>query len=162
MKTLNYLSVVIFTCFLAGQVSVNAQQPGAEIKMEHGQRMEKGNFGNDHSRMGLPNLTDDQKTKMKDLRLAHMKEVQPLQNQLGELRAKQRTLTTAEKPDMKLINANIDEITKVQSQLMKSQAQMKQQIRALLTDEQRIAFDNKNGKRMGPNKGKTRMHKGLE
>jgi len=37
-----------------------------------------------------------------------------LKNQLGELRARKKTLTTSEKPDIKLIDANIDEISKIQ------------------------------------------------
>ena len=151
MKTLHYLSVAAIACLLTGQVTIKAQQPGSDSKNEHRQRIGNMNLEKKH-RQEIPNLNDEQKTKIKDLRLAHYKEVQPLHNQMGELKAKQKTLSTAEKSDLKLINANIDEITKVQNLLMKSGAQLSQQIRALLNDEQRIAFDKKKN-RMGQ-KGK--------
>jgi Spy/CpxP family protein refolding chaperone len=147
MKTIHYLSVVAITCLLAGQVNINAQEPAVEKKVGHQQRGERTEMKNDR-KGGIPNLSEEQKTKIKELRLAHAKETQPLHNQMGELRAKQRTLSTAEKADMKLINANIDEISKVQNLLMKSGAQLNQLIRALLTDEQRISFDTKKGGKM--------------
>ena len=46
-----------------------------------------------------------------------------------------------DKADIKGIDANIDEISKVKGNIMKSKAHLKQQIRALLTDEQRLYFD---------------------
>ena len=71
---------------------------------------------------GIPGLTTEQSAKLKEMKMAHYKEVQPVKNQLQELRAKQHTLTTAEKADMKAINANIDEITKLENTLMKARA----------------------------------------
>jgi Spy/CpxP family protein refolding chaperone len=145
MKTLHYLSAAVIACLLTCSINLAAQpQPNNQVMKEHRQFGMRGNMGVSHQ-SEIPNITDDQKAKIKELRLAHFKEVQPLKNQIGELKAKQKTLSTAEKPDMKLINANIDDITKVQNQLMKSGAQLNQQIRALLTDEQRIAFDMKKG-----------------
>jgi Spy/CpxP family protein refolding chaperone len=92
---------------------------------------------------GIPGLTEEQAKKIDGLRIAFQKEMLPLKNQMGELKAKQRTLTTAEKADLKAINANIDEITKLQNQMMKMGAEHKQQVRAILNDEQRLRFDSK-------------------
>jgi len=148
MKTLHYLSTAMIACLLSGSINLAAQQqPNNQVTREHRQLGMRGNMGVRHQ-PEIPNITDEQKAKIKELRLAHLKEVQPLKNQMGELKAKQKTLSTAEKPDMKLINANIDDITKVQNQIMKSGAQLNQQIRALLTDEQRIAFDMKKDGKM--------------
>jgi Spy/CpxP family protein refolding chaperone len=105
----------------------------------------------------MQNLTDDQKTKMKELKISLYKTVQPLHNQMEELKAKQHTLTTSEKPDLKAINSNIDEITKVQNQLMKAMAAHHQEIRSLLTEEQRIQFDSKSIKKRGPGNMHHRM-----
>ena len=91
---------------------------------------------------GIPNLTDDQKTKIKDLRLNNIRETKVFRNQLGELKARERTLTTADKPDLKAIDSNIDEITKARGQILKAKAHFVQQVRALLTDEQRTIFDS--------------------
>lgn len=110
----------------------------------------------------IPNLTEEQQSKLKEFRIAHLKEMQTYQNQLGELKAKEHTLATADKPDIKAINANIDEITKVQNQMMKSKASHRQQVRALLTEEQKLWFDthkSKNGRHKMKNQMEHRMHK---
>ena len=97
-------------------------------------------------------FTDEQKTKMKEIRLAAYKEIKPLQNQLGELQAKERTLTTADKADMNAINANIEDIAKVKVKIAKIEAANLQQIRSLLTDEQKIKFDSRPTMMRGNNK----------
>jgi Spy/CpxP family protein refolding chaperone len=157
MRTIHYVSLALVSMLLVGQVNLSAQ-PGNENKEEHGNHYGKGHMEKEGDSM-IPKMTDDQKAKIKDLRIAHFKEIQPLRNQLGELKAKQKTLTTAEKPDMKLINANIDEITKVMNQLMKSRSQLKQQIRALLTDEQRVFFDMRGMRGMGHQREFREEHK---
>lgn len=109
--------------------------------------------------MGIPNLTEDQKTKIGELRTKHMKEVQQLKNQVAENRAHYKTLMTADKPDMDAINKNIDELSKMRGEMMKKNAAHQQSIRALLNDEQRLFFDaHRGGKRMrgmgmGPGNG---------
>jgi Spy/CpxP family protein refolding chaperone len=98
-----------------------------------------------HSWNGIPNLTEDQEKKIQDLRTPFEKEILPIKNQLGEKRAHLRTLETADKVDDKAINGTIDEISQLEGQLMKKEAAYKQAIRKLLTDEQRIQFDNRSG-----------------
>ena len=135
MKTAHFLAIMTFALMLTSAGNVLAQT-------ETGQGRGKGHDFGKGMESGIPNLTEEQKSKIKEINLVHFKEMQTYRNQLGELKAKERTLTTADKPDMKAINANIDEITKVQNQLMKGQAAHHQQIRALLTDEQRLWFDS--------------------
>ncbi|MDD5572129.1 MAG: periplasmic heavy metal sensor [Bacteroidales bacterium] len=86
-------------------------------------------------------LTPEQKTKMKDLKVAKMKETLPIKNQLGEKKAHLRTLSTSAKPDMIEINKTIDEIGALHTQLMKKNAAHQQEVRKILTDDQRIIFD---------------------
>jgi len=118
-------------------------QPDFEKPSKEGEKR----FHHENSReFGIPGLTDDQKSKLKELKLSHYKEVQPLKNELIELKAKEHTLATAEKVDLKAIDANIDEITKLQNQLKKAHAANTQKIRALLTDEQRMYFDTRKAK----------------
>jgi Spy/CpxP family protein refolding chaperone len=100
-------------------------------------------------RMGIPNLTEDQKTKIKAQRVAFGKEALPLTSQLAEKRAHLRTLQTAQAYDASAVNAAIDDITKTQSQLMKKKAANREAIRKLLNDEQRLAFDSRNGHKRG-------------
>jgi Spy/CpxP family protein refolding chaperone len=133
MKTWSSFLVLIFI-----SVSLMAQPDQGVDK-----RMGKGNPRH-HMGGGIPGLTDEQSKKMDVLRLTFQKEKLALENQMAELKAHQQTLSTAEKADMKAIYSNIDEITKLQNQMMKKSADYKQQIRSLLTDEQRLFFDTKN------------------
>lgn len=104
--------------------------------------------------MGIAGLTDDQKTQIEKLRTAHQKDMLALKNQIAENRAHYRTLMTADKPDMNAINKNIDEYASLRASMMKKQAAHRQDIRKLLTDEQRLAFDSrKAGKGRGMGMG---------
>lgn len=110
---------------------------------------------------GIPNITDEQKTQLDGFRLSHMKQMQPLKNKMQELKARQHSLETAEKADLKAINANIDEMTKLQNQMMKAKAEHRQQVRSVLNDEQRLWFDNqKHGGKggFGPDGQKGQRH----
>lgn len=95
--------------------------------------------------MGIPGLTGDQKTQIEKLRTAHQKDMLVLKNQIAENRAHYRTLMTADKPDMNAIDKNIDEYASLRASMMKKQAAHRQDIRKLLTDEQRLAFDSRKG-----------------
>ena len=124
MKTTKFLAFAVIVFLLGVTLQLCAQQ---------GPGMDK--------RQGFA-FTPEQRAKMKEIHMASYKEVKLLKNQLGELKAKERTLTTAEKVDLNAINANIDEITKIQNKMMKIKAADLQQIRGLLTDEQKMQFDS--------------------
>jgi Spy/CpxP family protein refolding chaperone len=129
MKT-RIISMMAVALMFIGGTSLLAQ-PGAQGEGK----------GKNHEEGAKAGLTEDQKTKIKDLRMAAYKEIKPLENQLGELEAKEHTLTTADKPDMNAINANIDEIAKVKVKIAKVEIANRMQIRSLLTDEQKMWFD---------------------
>ena len=87
------------------------------------------------------NLTDEQKEAFKQGMIAVQKQMQPLRNQLGEAEAHQRTLMTAEKPDLKDINKNIEKIGEIKVEMAKLQAKYHLEMRAQLNDEQKLKFD---------------------
>jgi Spy/CpxP family protein refolding chaperone len=86
-------------------------------------------------------LTDDQKAKMKDLRVENMKVIQTLKAQSQELKAHLKTLNLAEKPDNKAIFKTIDELTANRGEIMKHMITFKQSVKAILTPEQLKAFE---------------------
>jgi len=147
MKQSGILSVAMVAIALSISTSVMAQQQGGRPerpsmgKEEHPRTDCKRECGRNEMEFEHLKLTDEQKTKLKDLKIAHQKETLKLRNKMGELHAHLRTLSTAEVADMKAINATIDEITQTQNQMMKSREGFKQQIRGMLTDEQRLQFD---------------------
>lgn len=103
------------------------------------------------------NLTDAQKEAFKQSMLAVQKQLQPLRNELGEAQAHQKTLTTAEKPDLNAINKNIEKIGALKIEMAKIQAKHRLEMRSQLTDEQRLKFDHFKGKMM-----QERGHKGMK
>ena len=98
------------------------------------------------------NLTDVQKDAFKQSMLAMQKQIQPLRNELGEAKAHQKTLVTTEKPDLSAINKNIDKIGALKIEIEKIQVKHRLDLRAQLTDEQKLKFDLQKG-RMGHEKG---------
>ena len=98
-------------------------------------------------------LTDDQKTKMKDLRAENMKAIQILKAQGQELKAHLKTLNIAEKPDNKAIFKTIDELTANQGEIMKRMITFRQASKALLTPEQLKALELRGGMGRGMGMG---------
>jgi len=94
----------------------------------------------------LPDLTEDQQNKMDALRVNHLKEMKTYRNQMNELRARKQTLQTSDNVDLKEINAVIDKMTTVHNQMMKQSAKHRQELRSLLTDEQKVYFDSRPGR----------------
>ena len=106
------------------------------IKRESpGPPMEKGE--------GIAGLNEEQKKKMKEIHLRTEKDLMPLQNQVAEKRAHLKTLSTSDKPNMEEVNKTIDEMMVLKGSILKKEAASRQEIRSMLTDEQRIRFDKK-------------------
>lgn len=99
-----------------------------------------------------PFFTGEQKETMKELRLETARKVKPLKNELNELMAKQKTLTTADEADLKAINKNIDEISEIKAEVAKIHAKQHQVLRSTLTEEQLLKFDAMKQKRVGDRK----------
>lgn len=93
----------------------------------------------------IPDITKEQKAQITKLYTALMKEIMPIQNVLKEKQAKLHTLSTAEKVDMKAINALIDEMATMRTNIQKKRMKFVQDLRALLTDDQRVFFDQRRG-----------------
>ncbi len=92
------------------------------------------------------NLTDAQKEVFKQGMLSLQKQLQPLRNEIGEAEAHQKTLVTAEKPDMGAIDKNIEKIGALRIEMAKIQTKNRLEMRAQLTEEQRQKFDLFRGK----------------
>ena len=89
----------------------------------------------------IPDLSDQQKEQISQLRAEHMEKAQVLHADMDVLRAELKRLSLGQNPDQKKVNSKIDEIVSVQGKLMKEKFSHRQSIRSLLTAEQRVAFD---------------------
>jgi Spy/CpxP family protein refolding chaperone len=147
MKT-RILSLIIVVSFFISTALM--AQPSKEQKPWRGdsQNKEMVKKRSDRNKGEFQNFfTEEQKEQIKELRLETAKKIKPLKNELGELMARQQTLTTAEKADLKAINKNIDEMSDIKADMAKIMAAQHQQIRSFLTDEQLVKFDSMKGKR---------------
>lgn len=137
--------MVLASILVTLQLGVNAQ------KFNRGQRdadnrprqdMQKMNKGQMDATC-LPGLTDEQKEKAKTFKVEFLKKITPYQDQIAEKRAHVRSLSNQENPEMDKINSTIDEISDLRAEIMKAKAAHHQDIRNILTEEQRILFDSK-------------------
>jgi len=102
-------------------------------------------------------LSEDQKEKIKTMKVAHIKASQNLREEMQELRLKQEHLLNDEQPNKNEIMSNIDRISVIQNQLAKQKVKNQKEIRQILDEDQLVLFLAK------PHKmhkhGKARMHK---
>ncbi len=99
-------------------------------------------YRNDGTCWRIPDLTAEQETKIETLRVEHWKEMNSYRNQMNELRARKRTLNSTDKANLNEINSVIDQMTGVNNKMMKASAKHRQEVRNLLTDEQKVYFDS--------------------
>ena len=125
------LTTVVIAQPQAREQGKSFQGPKHEMRMDD----QKGGPGN------RLNLTDAQKEAFKQNRLGMQKQLLPIQNELGEAEAHQKTLMTAEKPDLATINKNIEKIGSLRVEMAKIRTKNRLDMRAQLTDEQRLKFD---------------------
>ena len=154
MKKLQQISLaVLFLGLMFYSQTITAQHH--EMKM--GQNHECNGIAKQ-----IPNLTEQQQTQIKNLRVEHMKKVQQLKNLIDVKKAELKVLQTADKPDLNAINKKIDEKASLKTELEKERAAFRQKVRSLLNDEQKIIFDakmQKNKHHKMSEKGKHKMHK---
>lgn len=154
MKNVKNVSVLVLLTVLMFSSSI------ANAQMGNGSKNTKGTqeaFQGMENR--IPDLTDKQKTEIKTLRITHMKEVQQLQNQIDIKRAELKALQTQDKVDMDAVNGKISEKAALRTELEKKKASFRQNVRNLLTDEQKIMFDKKMSHHMKGEKAGNCGHK---
>ncbi len=93
--------------------------------------------------LGIPDLTEDQMEQIKDLNTAHLKDIQSLENDLKINKSKLDALMTEDNPDMNEINSLIEKNGDLLTEIQKKNVAHKLEIRSLLTDEQKVYFDNR-------------------
>ena len=151
MGTLKFkIAALLVTVILFGtQTDIFAQQRKGmgNAQQVNSVKANSNSYGQGYVCNSIPGITEEQKSKMQDLKLIQMKERQTNQNQMREKRAHLITLQSANKADMNAINKTIDEITALQNTQWKKRAAHKQAIRNLLTDDQKVYFDNYSGRK---------------
>lgn len=142
MKTKVLMIAVLLGITTVAMAQPKEKEQGKAMPVpKHEMRMEHRNGGPAEAL----ELTDAQKEAFKQSRLAMQKQLQPIQNELGEAEAHQKTLMSAEKTDMAAINKNIEKIGGLRIEMAKIRAKNHLDMRAQLTEEQRLKFDAMKG-----------------
>ncbi|MFO7872976.1 MAG: Spy/CpxP family protein refolding chaperone [Bacteroidales bacterium] len=94
-------------------------------------------------------LTEAQEEEIQALRLEQIEKSTEHRNQMDELRARKRTLMTTDGDNSEALNQVIDEMSELRNARMKASVNHRQAVRELLTEEQRVIFDNQTGRRPG-------------
>ncbi len=142
MKKLKYLSIVMVMGLVVLLTSATAPITGENgIVGKRGEGFHRGMHRGMHQSMMLNNLSDEQKTQIKELRIEMMKNSLPVRNELNEKRARLRTLTTGDKVDVKGAEKVLADIEKLKTQQAKQRVRMRVEVRKILNDEQRAMFD---------------------
>ena len=108
-----------------------AQNKPEKVKKVRTERAERADQGKMVTR-----LSEDQKAKIKDLRIEHAKAIQLLKAESAEFTAHLKTLNLAENPNNKAIFKTIDEMMTNRGEIMKRMVSFKQAYKAILTPEQ--------------------------
>lgn len=106
----------------------------------HGQMQQAGRSPMMHQGMGL-NLTDEQKSKMEDLRLKHLKEVEPIRADIQKQFSTLKLEMTAEKFNESKAKSIQSEISKLQNDMATKRMSHMRGVRDMLTTEQQKKFD---------------------
>jgi len=142
---------IMVLCLLA--VNINAQElipfggngrrPVLNENIKRGDMLRLGSALAEHQVLGcvVSDLTSEQLSAIKELVLAKDKQMIQIKNRLNEKKAQLITLESSDKPDLKSINKTIDEIGALIVSRIKAEAECKQKIRNILTEEQRVEFD---------------------
>jgi len=134
MKTIKNLSLlVLLSVFVLVSPKAKAQKSEAKPAANGIERI-------------ITDLSDKQKDDINTLRTAHIKEAQQLKNQMDIKRAELKALQQVDNPDMDAINKKIEERAALRTDLEKKTASFKQDVRKVLTEEQRVEYD-KNSKK---------------
>lgn len=110
-------------------------------------QMRRGMMANDPLQ-----LTSEQMTKIRQLNLNHQKELMPIHMKLQEKNLELTNLL-ADMADQKKIEAKIEEMSAIYSELLKKSVEHRSNILAVLTDEQKEMFNWNTGFGMGMGPG---------
>lgn len=128
------LAVDVFAQPLRGR---NQQAPGGRHRAEFFQGRQQ------ESCLGIESLTSEQREQLSALVIQRMDESNRHRLRMDELRNRKRILMLERDADMSGVDQVIDQMEALRSQWMKDNVAHHQEIRNLLTDEQRILFDSR-------------------
>jgi len=136
MKKIVVTQIMIFLLAVAPVSNIFSQQ-GRGLG-PCGLGLGPGNFLN----YRILDLTEEQKTQMRELWLEQSEVLNPLNTELQKLRLAYWDLIAESDEDLDAINKNIDQQTDLQNKIMKENARFRKKMEGLLTEEQKELLDS--------------------
>jgi len=110
-------------------------------------------------KMNFLNLSDEQQTKIDKLRLEFRKEIIPLQTKIRSQNSEYRLMIVDENVTANELKKKLNGISGVRQEMALKRALHQRQVRSLLTDEQKVKFDQHIISERGGKAGHRGMHK---
>lgn len=128
-----------------GRRQGNFQAAEGKQFAQRGQRENRGQM----QRGNMLNFSEEQKDQMQELRIAHLKDTKSLRDEAEVLRMKQRQMMTSENPDKNMLVSNVNDLSKIQTQLAKKRFDNRLEMRKILDEDQLVLFLSHSGNRKG-------------
>ncbi|MCF8464502.1 MAG: Spy/CpxP family protein refolding chaperone [Flavobacteriales bacterium] len=154
------MATVGVVALLVGNSFAQEKMANEPVRMHKGGelRQEKGQ----HDKMAdIPNLTDQQKAKIKSIKDENRKKCEPQREEMKQLRSKLHEMKTSEKPNVDDINSLIDLLASKKAEIEKEKIASEIKVRSILTPEQRKAVDEKHAENMKIREEKQKERKEL-
>ncbi len=135
MKTKN-IALILLTTFMVGVGTYTIAQQHEHAKKERREHHHKK--GQHRMLSEIPDLTDKQKEQIKEIQMKKAKQIIPIKNELGEKKARMKTLMSADKPQKEEIMNLVEEMGRLKTQMKKIKITSKLDIHNILTEEQRL------------------------
>jgi Spy/CpxP family protein refolding chaperone len=97
----------------------------------------------------IPGLTEDQEANIRQIHVDLQKQILQVNNQIREKEAQLRTQMTQDKPNQGQIDPLMEEIGALKIAVAKARTAAHMKVRAQLTEDQRILFDQRGGRHSG-------------
>ncbi|MEX0986225.1 MAG: Spy/CpxP family protein refolding chaperone [Bacteroidales bacterium] len=101
----------------------------------------------------IADLTEDQKAALTELRTEHYRQMKDFRNQMGEVKAKERTIMSQHKIDTKAAEKLIDQKTDLTNKQMKVRLAHRAAVKEILTEEQLLQLEQRRGHHFAAQKG---------
>jgi Spy/CpxP family protein refolding chaperone len=162
MKKTKFNYIIMLAILIAGfasapalaQVQKQCEQHGKEgmqgqLGKGAGEEMSKGN----KDMAFIRDLTPEQQKQISALKLNLIKDRMSIQNLIDEKKAHLKTISTGDNVDLMAVNKTIDELFALKAELTKKHIAFQQDVRKLLTADQKVIFDIHSDKEKGHSEG---------
>ena len=100
-------------------------------------------------RGAMPAFTEEQQEKMQEIRSSFDEERVELVNRIKVMHLEMRDIVTGDNPDFGKLERMIDDISSQRAEMMKMRIRQHVAVRKILTDDQKVLFDQGFGMQMG-------------